>query len=279
MSDDSVVPSYEPMLAAYHRGFAAELRAMVAALPLEPGQFVLDMACGDGVYSPWLVERVGPGGRVVAVDLVPEYLELARKAAKSADGDTIDFVLASIDSLPFADGTFDLCWCAQSLYSLPDPVEALRRLARVTKPGGFVAVSESDTLHHVILPWPVEIELSVRAAELQALVEGGEAHGKFYIGRLLRQVFREAGLVDFTQRSFANDRLGPFKPNERTFFAEYLNRLAKQIEHYLDPTVRADFDRLTDPHSAAYLLDDPDVTATCIDHLVWGRKPAGDGDR
>src|ERR1035437_8054189 len=85
MSRNAPVPSYEPMLAAYHRAFAAELRAMVATLPITEGQNVLDMACGDGVYSPWLAELVGSGGRVVAVDVIPEYLDIAREeAAKSA---------------------------------------------------------------------------------------------------------------------------------------------------------------------------------------------------
>jgi hypothetical protein len=149
----------------------------------------------------------------------------------------------------------------------------------MTRPGGFVAAQESDTVHHVILPWPVEIELSVRAAELQALVDGGGPHKKFYVGRELRRVFREAGLAAFELRSFATDRLGPFSSDDRIFFAEYLKRLARQITEYLDPAIRADFDRLVDPRSDAYILDDPDVTATCIDHLVWGRNPTGEEKR
>jgi cyclopropane fatty-acyl-phospholipid synthase-like methyltransferase len=42
------------MLAAYHRAFASELRGIVHALPISQGQAVLDMACGDGAYGPWL---------------------------------------------------------------------------------------------------------------------------------------------------------------------------------------------------------------------------------
>ena len=59
------------MLAAYHRAFAAELRVMVDTLPLAPGSVVLDMACGDGVYTPWLAERVGPDGRLFAFEPQP----------------------------------------------------------------------------------------------------------------------------------------------------------------------------------------------------------------
>ncbi|ODU02605.1 MAG: hypothetical protein ABS79_00110 [Planctomycetes bacterium SCN 63-9] len=273
MPNPMTIPAYEPMLAAYHRAFAIELRSMIHSLPLTRGQHVLDMACGDGVYGPWLAERVGPDGRVVGVDLVPDYLELARsEAERSAAGGIIDFAAASIDALPFAKETFEFCWCAESLYSLPDPLEAVRRLADVTKSGGYVAVLESDTIHHVILPWPVEIELSVRAAELQSLVDRKESHRKFYVGRELRRIFTDAGLVEFVQRSFAIDSLGPFEEDERTFFAEYLKSLDEQIRDYLDPAILDDFDRLVDPDSDSYLLDDPDITATCIDHIVWGRK-------
>ena len=67
------------MLDAFHRAFAGELRGMVDTLPIEAGQSVLDMACGDGVYTPWLAERVGVRGRVAAVDVLAEYLERARK--------------------------------------------------------------------------------------------------------------------------------------------------------------------------------------------------------
>ena len=45
------------------------------------------------------------------------------------------------------------------------------------------------------------------------------------------------------------------------------------METNLDASIRALFNRLVDPHSPGFLLDDPDFTATCIDQVVWGRKP------
>jgi ubiquinone/menaquinone biosynthesis C-methylase UbiE len=274
MFDQSSVPKYEPMLDAYHRAFADELRAMVDFLPIERGQTVLDMACGDGAYSPWLADRVGLEGRVVALDVVGEYLVIAReRSVESPLAGIIDFSRGAIDSLPFDDGTFDLCWCAQSLYSLPDPVDSIRHLLRATKPGGAVAVLEGDTLHHVILPWPVEVELAVRAAELRALARKSDNPQKFYVARHLRRVFRAAGLEKIESRTFATDRVAPLGQDERKFFTAYLNDVSRKIASYLDGPARAEFDRLVDPCSGDFLLDDPDLSATCIDHVVWGRKP------
>jgi ubiquinone/menaquinone biosynthesis C-methylase UbiE len=275
LTKKNTLPSYEPMLAAYHRAFAGELQAMVAALPIQTGQTVLDMACGDGVYSSWLAERVGPSGRVVAVDVRPEYLEMARKQATNSPlGGIIEYQAASIDSLPFQDHLFDLCWCAQSLYSLPDPVDALRHMRRVTKPGGVVAVLEGDTLHRVILPWPVDVELSVHAAALEALTQKSDKPGKFYVGRQLRRVCRQAGLEQIESRTFATDRVAPLSPDDRAYFTAYLKSLSERVATYLEPPIRSEFDRLVDPDSQDFLLDDPDLTATCIDQVIWGRKPS-----
>ncbi|WP_422923423.1 class I SAM-dependent methyltransferase [Singulisphaera sp. PoT] len=266
----SQLPGYERMLAAYHRAFAEELRGIVHSLPIGEGQTVLDMACGDGAYLPWLAERVGPSGRVVAVDLIPKYLEVARAANL---GPNVEFACAPIDDLPFPDGAFDLCWCAQSLYSLPSPVEALRHMLRVTRPGGIVAVLESDTLHQAILPWPVEVELAVRTAELKSLAEDTEEPRKFYVGRDLRPVFREAGLADFALRTYTHDRAAPLGEDERTYLSEYLKNLVKRTSDHVDEATCRRLKTLSAPESGEALVNNPDLTATFIVHLAWGRKP------
>jgi ubiquinone/menaquinone biosynthesis C-methylase UbiE len=274
MTNDAGLPAYEPMLAAYHRAFASELRSIVGSLPITEGHAVLDMACGDGAYSPWLADRVGVEGRVVAVDKSPKYLEIARKGrTTSSFPDSIEVLCATIYSLPFEDEAFDLCWCAHSLYSLPDPVKSLMAMLRVTKPGGVVAVLESDTFHHVILPWPVEIELSVRAAELQFLVEDSQKPRKFYVGRRLRSVLRKAGLKDIVIRTVAHDRSTPLGPDELAYFTEYLKDLSTKLTNRLDGGARRKFESLVDSQSDEFLLSDPDLTVTCIDQLAWGRTP------
>jgi ubiquinone/menaquinone biosynthesis C-methylase UbiE len=272
---DAGLPDYEPMLAAYHRAFASELRAIVGSLPIAAGASALDMACGDGAYSLWLAERVGPAGRVVAVDSNPRYLEIARRewarGAASEPG-SVEFLCAPIESLPFDEGTFDVCFCAQSLYSLPDPVEAIRALLRVTKPGGTIAVLENDTLHHVILPWPIEVELSVRAHELKVLAAESDRPHKFYVGRALRSVFRQAGMEQIGVRTFAYDRCWPLGPDERVYFTEHLKELSGSLARHLDGPTRRRFELMADPQSDDFLLNDPDLTVTCIDQLAWGRK-------
>lgn len=271
---DQPLPDYEPMLASFHEAFAAELEAMVASVPIVEGDRVLEMACGDGDYTPWLAGRVGPTGSVVGVDVSADYLEVARRqTAREGHPERSRFVAASIDRLPFEDGCFDVAWCAQSLFSLPEPVDAVRKMARVVRPGGVVAVMEDDTLHRVVLPWPIEVELAVRSAEWEALQAKARRPHKFYVGRHLVPVFREAGLVDLRVRAFASCRVAPLDEAARTFLGEYLKDLAERVSPRLKSSMRKDFKRWVAPDSPDALLDRPDLAVTILDHVIYGRVP------
>ena len=65
----------------------------------------------------------------------------------------------------------------------------------------------------------------------------------------------------------------PLGPRERGFFAKYLADLRGRALPHLDLEMAARFERIVDPASDAFILDDPDLSVTCIDHVVWGRKP------
>lgn len=278
--DSGPLPDYQGMLGAYHRAFAAELCAMLAPLPLATGQRVLDVACGDGTYSALLAGRLGPGGQVVALDLRPAYLALARDRVRAHQppdpgvaSAPVAFVAADLNRLPFPAGHFDAAWCAQSLYSLSDPLEAVRLMRQAVRPGGMVGVLENDTLHHVLLPWPVEVELAIRQVELETLQQTSDRPRKFYIARRLARLFRAAGLDRVTVQTFATDRRGPLHGDLRTFLAEYLQSLADRVAPRLDAADRARFEHLIDPASDECLLDDPDLTLTVLDRVVWGVCP------
>lgn len=108
---------------------------------LQPGLRILDLGCGPGTITVELAHSVAPG-EVVGVDIDATVLDRAR-----AHGDglaNLTFVEAEATSLGFADDTFDLSHAHQVLQHLGDPVAALRELARVTRPGGTIAVRDAD---------------------------------------------------------------------------------------------------------------------------------------
>jgi ubiquinone/menaquinone biosynthesis C-methylase UbiE len=262
-------------MAAYHRAFPPELIEIIKGLPIHRGDAVLDFACGDGSYALWLARRVGEAGKVIALDVSPAFLEVARRkvARRPELARRVRFVQGEVGRFPLRDGAVDLAWCAQSLYSLPDPIGAVCRMAHTVRPGGYVSVFENDELHHVLLPWPVEIELALRRAELEAFVAGSDEPRKFYIGRQLLHAFREAGLAEVRARSVAFTRQVPLDPAARRFFTGYLVDLRERAGPHLESSLRGLLDRMTDPASDQFLLDGPDLSVACVNHVAIGVRP------
>jgi ubiquinone/menaquinone biosynthesis C-methylase UbiE len=266
------LPAYDPMLAAQHRAHAPELRYIISRLPLQPGHQVLDLACGSGTYAFWLAEQVGANGMVVGIDILPAYVEQAQERAAARSLASVQFQVGTVARLPFEDNTFDLAWCAYSLYSLPDLIGTLHELQRVVRPGGTVAILESDMLHQVIMPWPGALEMAVRQAQLRALEDSPQQLGKFFIGRQFCSAFDMAGLSHCRVTPYTIVRHAPLTADERTYLTAYFQDLNARARPYLDAAARESFDLLLNPESALFLPDRPDFYIIYIDMLAVGCK-------
>jgi ubiquinone/menaquinone biosynthesis C-methylase UbiE len=273
LAKERVLPDYDAQLSDFHRAFEPELEQVLEGLPLTPEMKVLDLACGDGFYARRIAERLGRGGSVTCVDLNLAFLSEARRTAAHRTGRAaIEFVTASFDRLPFPDDTFDFVWCAQSLRSLPDPVVVVRHLARVLRPGGIVAVLENDTMHQVLLPWPVRLELALRVAELRALSAETRNPSKYYVGRMLPAVLAAAGLEPWKVATGAIDRQAPFSDAEEALLQSYLEELAHRVAPYLEPCLLRELRQLVEPTSPQHMLVQPHLTMTWLNVLALGRK-------
>jgi SAM-dependent methyltransferase len=118
--------------------FARWAPDLVEAAGVRPGDRALDMACGTGAVTRLLAERVGPTGTVVGLDINPEMLAIARRAAPQP---TIEWVEGSAVRMALPDATFDRVLCEQGLQFMPDKPAVLAEMRRVLKPGGRLAVS------------------------------------------------------------------------------------------------------------------------------------------
>jgi SAM-dependent methyltransferase len=108
---------------------------------LAPGDDLLDVGCGPGTITCDLARAVAPG-RVVGVDAAPAVVAEAR--ARAADVPGVAFEVADLFALPYPDDAFDVVHAHQVLQHVADPVGALVELRRVCRPGGLVAVRDSD---------------------------------------------------------------------------------------------------------------------------------------
>jgi demethylmenaquinone methyltransferase / 2-methoxy-6-polyprenyl-1,4-benzoquinol methylase len=117
-------------------------RRTVRALQLPEGARVLDLATGTGDLA-LLIARAAPSSHVVGLDPSEKMLDIARgKIAKAGLGERVELVTGDAETLPFADATFDGVSIAFGIRNVPNRPRALAEMARVTKPGGRVAVLE-----------------------------------------------------------------------------------------------------------------------------------------
>jgi SAM-dependent methyltransferase len=113
---------------------------LVDAAGLAAGDRALDVACGTGVVARIAAQRVGPGGRVIGVDLNPGMIAFAGSLPAPV-GAPIEWLERSAVDLLLPDASFDAVLCQQGLQFFPDKLVALREMRRVLVHGGRLALS------------------------------------------------------------------------------------------------------------------------------------------
>lgn len=114
--------------------------AMLDMAGVVAGATVLDVAAGAGDQTLDIARRVGASGRVLATDLSPAILELARVNARQAALDNVATLVADAEELAVEPGCFDCAVCRLGLMLLPDPARAVRAMFQALRPGGSACV-------------------------------------------------------------------------------------------------------------------------------------------
>jgi len=143
-------------------------------LELRPGMMIADIGTGTGYFAIPIARAIAPGGRVFAVDLQPELLEVLRKklAEPSAPANIV-LLAGTAGSTGLAAGSCDLALLANVWHELDDYDAALAELTRILKPGGRLAVL--DWRPDVERPPGPPLEHRLPAREVQQFLQ---EHGK-----------------------------------------------------------------------------------------------------
>lgn len=162
---------------------------------LQPGMRVLDAGCGTGAITSGIAARVAPGGSVTGIDTGEALIAQAQHNFAGVQG--LQFEIADIHTYAPAE-KFDLITSARVLQWLPDPLQTLRSMKALLRPGGMIAILDYN---HEKITWDPAPPPSMRRfydAFLQWRTDAGFDNR---IADRLLHLFRETGLTHITTQA------------------------------------------------------------------------------
>ena len=196
-------PYWEKHREIIRQMFAPVTQALAEDAQIAKRQVVLDLATGPGEPALTLAALVGPEGKILGIDPIPEMVAAARRAAERLGTTNTQFQVAFADHLPFPDNIFDAAVSRFGVMFFPAPLDAIREILRVLKPGGKLALA----VWHFADRNPFHTSLSRvidRYVESPPLAPDAPDAFRFaHPGKLLK-ILHEANVAD------ARERLLPF---------------------------------------------------------------------
>ena len=134
-------PYWEKHRTIIREMFAPVTQALVEDAGITNGWVVLDVATGPGEPALSIADLVGPEGQVVGTDIVVGMVEAARREASRRKLQNANFEVAFTDRLPFPSNSFDAAVSRFGVMFFPSPIDGIRDMLRVLKPGGKIAMA------------------------------------------------------------------------------------------------------------------------------------------
>lgn len=215
------------------------------AAQLEPGATVVDVGAGTGLLTLGAVERVGPDGDVIALDISVDALEELRANTTAPN---ISYLVGRADVLPLTGGSVDAVLTRSVLIYVDDKAEAAREFHRVLRSGGRVSLFEPINSRNLLLS---------RAVDFSPLGELGDRlrawNERFYADRSDAMLnFDESDLERFfVEAGFADVRLEFTADEDEVPADRYLSQVGAPgrptvLDHWRDEFEPAEVERLVD---------------------------------
>ncbi len=157
---------------------------------------ILDLGCGPGIDTIPLSQFISAKGQIIGIDIDHEMIDLANKKAKEAN--VVDRVMHKhfdAESIPYNSDYFDSCHSERLLQHMLTPWRTISEMVRVTKPDGWIVVSDTDHSTMSINSPDIDIEWKLRRFHTEMFKNG-------YIGRQLYGLFKRQNLADIVIEIF-----------------------------------------------------------------------------
>lgn len=163
---------------------------------LSPGINLLDVGSGVGTITADFAKRLAPG-HVTALEATQSALDLTQAEVGRQGLSNVDFVLGDVHALELPDDQFDIVHAHQVMQHVNEPVQALREMRRVCKPGGIVAACDSDYGGFIWYPELPALDEWMRCYQQATRANGGQPNA----GRYLLSWAQRADFCDITATS------------------------------------------------------------------------------
>jgi ubiquinone/menaquinone biosynthesis C-methylase UbiE len=208
-----VAPFWEKYREIIQGMFAPVTDALIEESGIAKGHTVLDVGTGPGEPALSVAALVGPQGKVVGIDPASQMVAAARRMAEQRALHHAQFEIASADSLPFLPESFDAVLCRFGAMFFPSPVDGVREMLRVVRPGRRVVLAVwgpsnrnpfFDTLSRAF----------DRYIDSSSREEDNQDAFRFAIPGKLLDVFAGAGAIETSERLFPFTIQGPVSAEE-----------------------------------------------------------------
>lgn len=191
---------WDAELLAWHGPFG---EALISEARLEPGDSVLDVAAGTG--EPGLTAAaLLPAGQVVLTDLSAGMLKVAEIKAQARGLTNVRFEVCDAAALPLPDESFDAVFCRFGFVYFPELMPALREMVRTARPGARITAAVWSRAAEN--PWAsLILGTLARHSQLPPPPEGTPGLFRYAAAGLMSRMFREAGLVEVSERKVSTD--------------------------------------------------------------------------
>jgi SAM-dependent methyltransferase len=172
--------------------YGPDAQRIMTKIGIPRGASIADLGCGTGNTTQWFARNVGPSGKVTAVDVSADQLAIARGNAEADGHVNIQFVKANAYDTGLPRDHFDLVHCRLLLCHLTRPLEALREMAAIARPGGIIICFDLDITGLFSFP------ATDCYARVQTLIAASSQHRGTdgTLGVRLPRLFLQAGLVE-----------------------------------------------------------------------------------
>ena len=177
---------------------------LVADARLHAGMNVLDLGSGSGYPALLAAQTIGPSGSVIGMDLAEQLLAVAERKAKRLSLSNVSFKTGDVTSLPFETASFDALTSRFCLMFLPEIPKAAVEIARVLKPGAWVATAVWSSPEK-------NPSIGLSMAAIKQVIElpppDPTAPGVFRLAKPgeLAGLFQQAGLIEVTDHEFLGE--------------------------------------------------------------------------